>query len=147
MLMDAILQHEMIVYLKELFEESGGRVPTRVEFFASSKFSEKAMIREFKTYSGLCATAGLTVNRPHHLKVNFPQQHSPEHIESEIEKHSEPLKVICEKSFNKIVVLGDFHSPFQDKNAVKKAIEIIKELQPDVVVQIGDLCHLLFKDD
>lgn len=38
-----------------------------------------------------------------------------------------------------IVVLGDLHFPFHSKPAVKWAINKVKELQPDHIIQIGDL--------
>lgn len=40
------------------------------------------------------------------------------------------------------VILGDTHFPFQDNNAIDKAIALIKKMQPDYVVQVGDLYDL-----
>jgi predicted phosphodiesterase len=46
---------------------------------------------------------------------------------------------MSKKQISKILVLGDFHAPFQLKNAVNKFLLAVKREQPDVVVQIGDL--------
>lgn len=39
----------------------------------------------------------------------------------------------------KIAVLPDIHCPFHDKKAVNLAIQVIKDFEPDILVQIGDL--------
>ena len=41
-----------------------------------------------------------------------------------------------------MVVLGDLHMPFHDKKRLKEVIRRIKEAQPDVVAQVGDLYDL-----
>src|SRR5579862_5085557 len=39
----------------------------------------------------------------------------------------------------KILVMGDTHVPYQNKEAVEKAIQIGKELKPDKIVLLGDM--------
>lgn len=41
-----------------------------------------------------------------------------------------------------VVVLGDTHFPFHSHDAVDRAIELIGELKPDMVIQVGDLYDL-----
>lgn len=40
------------------------------------------------------------------------------------------------------VILGDTHFPFADDDAIDKAIDFIGEMEPDYVIQIGDLYDL-----
>ena len=41
------------------------------------------------------------------------------------------MKVAC--------VLPDIHFPFQDKNALKVALDLINYVKPSVIIQVGDL--------
>lgn len=41
--------------------------------------------------------------------------------------------------YKHVVVLGDIHFPFHDKETLKLSLEYIKQKKPDLVLQIGDL--------
>jgi len=38
-----------------------------------------------------------------------------------------------------IVAIPDIHAPFADKKAIKKALKVIREKRPKVVIQLGDI--------
>ena len=40
---------------------------------------------------------------------------------------------------NTTVTIGDTHVPYQDKSAIKCAIKIIKSIEPDNIIFIGDI--------
>lgn len=42
-----------------------------------------------------------------------------------------------------VVAIGDFHAPWQDEPALEWALDLIAELQPATVVQMGDLYDML----
>lgn len=44
----------------------------------------------------------------------------------------------------RIVILGDIHFPYENKQAIKNAIEYIREVKPTHIVQIGDLYDQYF---
>jgi DNA repair exonuclease SbcCD nuclease subunit len=39
----------------------------------------------------------------------------------------------------RVAILGDYHAPWNSRKARDKALNVVKELRPDLVVQVGDL--------
>lgn len=74
----------------------------------------------------------------------FAKELAP-HLESERDRQIEPRAsnfILPDPDFPSTVFLGDLHAPFQHVGAVNFAIEVIRELKPKRVVQMGDLYDL-----
>ena len=46
------------------------------------------------------------------------------------------------RPYSTVVALGDIHFPWHHEGAIRQALQIVKELQPDYVVQMADLYDL-----
>lgn len=54
-----------------------------------------------------------------------------------------PVQLHTGRLDNLVMILGDTHFPFEHLGAVAQAVDLIREYQPDYVVQVGDLYDML----
>ena len=135
--------HELIVILKQLALELG-RTPTRDEFDDRVAGSRQKVMRAFGGYSAMLQAAGLEGHHPRKReRIPFMRRDIDEHLE---QARQVPIKEPVEPSVstkNTFVCLGDTHHPFCDPRALERAYQIIEQVKPTVVIQMGDLHDML----
>lgn len=57
-------------------------------------------------------------------------------IESVVEAPSRPVVL---RPYAMVVAIGDIHFPWENASAVRQAIALVKEIQPEYIIQMGDL--------
>lgn len=135
-------QHEVVSLLKDLALELG-RTPRAIDI-TGTKISMYRIYRAFGTFAVALTAAGLEPARKGKRKVTneiFEREITP-HLESEHERQAESRFsnfILPTDPYPTTVVLPDLHAPFEHKPAVNFAIEVINDLKPKRVVQVGDL--------
>lgn len=137
-------EHDLLVAVKEMALELG-RSPHRDEFCSKVRCGKERITSIFGTYSQFLMAAGLEPNTSRKRKVLFAErdvseqlrEYFPSRLEHEPHPdHSIPIS-------KKFLILGDTHFPWADPAALERAYEIAKKLQPEVIVQVGDLYDML----
>lgn len=140
--------HDIIADLKNVAIDLG-HTPTYTEYITQGmgRFSERQLRKHFGGFSPALQAAGLSATRVNggivagsikeQIKSGFTK--NPEDIKIKARKDFEPSQAEPHASHKNIVILGDTHFPFQDSDSIAQALEIIDELKPEAVIQMGDL--------
>jgi len=137
--------HELMVLLKALCSELG-RTPTRDEFNDRLTGSRDKVIKAFGSWTAMLKAAGLEGHHPRKReRIPFMRRDIVEHLEQVRQVPAPSIAplaapVVCTK---RILAVGDLHYPFVDLKAVAWAVGLAKELQPDLIVQVGDAYDML----
>lgn len=124
-------EHEVLVKLKDLASQLG-RMPTRDEYAASYGFDYRSA---FGSYSVALRAAGADGREmaKKHKEVN-PLLRSILDVKPIRLNSKYPIL----GKYPKIVCIGDIHAPWACKDSLDLIYKIIKEVQPDYVVTMGD---------
>lgn len=135
--------HELMVLLKALCSELG-RTPTRDEFNDRLTGSRDKVIKAFGSWTAMLQAAGLESHHPRKReRTPFMRRDIVEHLE---QARQVPVKQPTEPavaSKHTFVCLGDTHHPFCDPKALERVYQIIEQVKPTVVIQMGDLHDML----
>jgi Homing endonuclease associated repeat/Calcineurin-like phosphoesterase len=141
--MSSMDAHQLIVTLKDLAIELG-RTPTRDEFDNRVAGSRHKVMKAFGTYTALLQAAGLENHHPRKKeRVPFMRMDLEAHLAKQQERQIvEPFEPAI-RTQHTFVCLGDTHHPFCDPNALKRVYEIIEQIEPTIIIQMGDLHDML----
>lgn len=134
--------HQLVSALKEMATELG-RVPKREEF-TSVHCSRDYIAKVAGGWTELLQAAdlynppGLKPKQKKKLENSVLFGASIEETLSEYE----PVKYQSKKTKSTILVIGDTHFPFVNKDCLQAIYEFNKKTQPDYIVQVGDLYDL-----
>lgn len=135
--MDQTKIHELIVKVKDLAVELG-KAPTKIEMF-NAGISDHA-IRSAGGVTAIHHAAGLSPEKAKKIDNSIFLKDIESHIESFEPKTKEAILPIKLES---TVIFGDTHFPFIHEPSLNKALEIIGQIKPKYVVQVGDLYDML----
>jgi predicted phosphodiesterase len=130
---------EIMNKLKEMATELG-RAPLRHEFTAAH-FTKDHIAKHWGSFTILLQAAGLggEVGKPR--KKLTKEDVFGVSIEETLDQY-EPVKYQSKKSQSTILVIGDTHFPFINKDCLEAIYSFNKENTPDYIVQVGDLYDL-----
>lgn len=135
--------HDLLVLLKQLALELG-RTPTRDEFDSRLANSRSKVSKAFGSYTGMLQAAGLEGHHPRKKdRTPFMQRDLRDHLALEHERRAQKVMAPTLAQSRRILAIGDLHYPFADLKAVEWAVELAKELKPDLIVQVGDAYDML----
>ena len=133
--------HDIIQAIQACAAELG-HVPSKREFTLWGKGPHHScVVRHFKSWSAGVIASGLTPNEPSVKKTSAPKImliDDPEEIREVIEQ-TQQRKIIRLNKYKKILVIGDAHFPFVNKEAISMIYWIIETEKPDIIIQVGDL--------
>lgn len=109
-----------------------GRTPTRDEFTARS--SRHYLDMHYGTYAALLAAAGLGTKKPRSIDNSIFERN----IERHLDNHA-PISLPKRERYERTLFIGDTHFPFVHEPTLKQIINFAKEMQPERIVQVGDL--------
>lgn len=137
-------QHEVISILKGL-ASSLGRSPRAFDLIGAEGISQAKVCRVFGSFSVAMQAAGLEMARQsNRRKVTneiFQRPLEP-FLDEQHQRQSESKFsnfILPVENYPTTVVLGDVHAPFHHVEAMKFAIDVIADLKPARVVQVGDI--------
>lgn len=129
--------HFLISLLKDLSIELG-YPPSKVEFdkVLTAYPGMDSALRKCG-WKQVCLMAGIggTIERN---KIKLGNEIFNVDIRQQIESH-QYKEIKKSKIKRKIMCLGDIHFPFHCKNSLNKVYQLIEQLKPDVIIQMGDL--------
>lgn len=130
-------KHDVIKHLVNLAIDIG-RTPTKDEYYSSIKGAKHALRKYFgEKYTDLVLAAGLTPN-----STQWRTQGGNEIFARNIDEHLNRYKareLVKSKKYPKILIIGDLHFPFINQKALDWAHDLAKQIQPEYIVQLGDL--------
>ena len=131
--------HDLVVELKALTSEIGGK-PTREQFYTRLGTSKHHIEKIAGSWSDLLAAADLDgKTRP---KKKLTNEHLFGASISEVIESYEPINYKSRTIKSSILVIGDTHFPFVNKDCLESIYKFNKKMQPDFIVQVGDLYDL-----
>lgn len=135
--------HDLLVLLKQMALELG-RTPTRDEFDARLAGSRNKVVKAFGSFTGMLQAAGLEGYHPRKKdRTPWMKTDIHEHLEKQHERQAiAPAEPVVERK-NTFVCLGDTHHPFCDPKALERVYQIIEQVKPTVIIQMGDLHDML----
>lgn len=138
------IQHELIAAVKDLALELE-RVPTKTEILTRVPAAQYRIAKYFGNYSVLLAAAGLESYAERRKGPTRQEIQTILHqdVSEVVAQHAPaPRQITLPKDFETILVIGDCHFPFVNKDALKQVYEFAAETQPAHIVQMGDLYDL-----
>lgn len=140
------LKHEVVSAIKAVAKDLG-HTPSRREFVDHRLgLAFNKIENAFGLWGSAVEAAGLEKHSPEKKKKKTSSLPNPElnkELASKIIGSYKTIRTIKLPSYNKILVIGDVHFPYCDKNALSMIYALIEKEKPDVVVQIGDLYDML----
>lgn len=130
---------EILNKLKEMAAELG-RAPLRQEFTAAH-YTKDHIAKHWGSFTILLQAAGLggEVGKP---RKKFTREELFGASVEETLADYEPVKYQSKKPQSSILVIGDTHFPWVNKDCLEAIFKFNKEMQPEYIVQVGDLYDL-----
>lgn len=133
--------HELVSRLKGLAAELG-RLPTRDEFVQLD--GAGAFKGVFGTWAVFTRAAGFEPVREHRRKIDNSvfERDLPTHLAEYAPKVVVPAGG-AQDAYVDTLVIGDTHAPFMNLPLIADITNFAREMQPKVIVQVGDLYDML----
>ncbi len=113
-----------------------GRTPTSREFRGLVRGGDDTILRLFGSHTILVQAAGLDPVAKGARKLG--NEIFEKNIQEQIENY-EPIAPIKQYVSKKKLLIGDAHFPFVSEYALVRIYEIAEKLQPEIIIQMGDL--------
>lgn len=144
---DKIKQQQMVQIFTEIFTRLG-YIPSRDEFIQYSSITQKSVVTEFGSYTGLINASGLCPKRI--IKTYGERKYEIEHKKFEditniYEKYETEIKPYYGRFDRKIegqsmaACISDSHSQFWDEFTWLVFFDFISSAQPELIILGGDL--------
>jgi len=130
--MSELNQKQYIVQFVKRLADELGKIPSEADFKKAMPRVNPSLL--YSSYEGLLIAAGLkNAPRNYHSDLLDLQKH--------LEKHRESGRAfkLTKKSKVRRLYLGDIHFPFANFDALTMVYQIIEDIQPTEIVQLGDL--------
>jgi len=143
--MDADPKHRIVSDIKRVAQELG-HVPTREEYRAHGRESDRSIRGAFGGFAVALQGAGLEPKQPPKKYKITAEDLFGEDVREAVARPRQDLIGIAPLAlpddFARTVVFGDTHFPFVNQRALGRALEFVGDTKPSRAVQIGDLYDL-----